>query len=184
MTQALSWNHATFIGATLASGQTAASAEAKVGSLRHDPMAMLPFIGYNVGDYLQHWIDMGVKGGDKMPEVFLVNWFRRGEDGRFLWPGFGDNSRVLKWIIDRIEGRVGAKETVVGHTAKAEDLDLTGLDIDFADVKEALKAPAAKWQGDLPDNEEWLKFLGDRVPQEVWDEFEALKARIEKSLQD
>ncbi|HJE84669.1 MAG TPA: phosphoenolpyruvate carboxykinase (GTP), partial [Corynebacterium amycolatum] len=184
VTQALSWNHATFIGATLASGQTAASAEAKVGSLRHDPMAMLPFIGYNVGDYLQHWIDMGVKGGDKMPEVFLVNWFRRGEDGRFLWPGFGDNSRVLKWIIDRIEGRVGAKETVVGHTAKAEDLDLTGLDIDFADVKEALKAPAAKWQGDLPDNEEWLKFLGDRVPQEVWDEFEALKARIEKSLQD
>ena len=184
VTQALSWNHATFIGATLASGQTAASAEAKVGSLRHDPMAMLPFIGYNVGDYLQHWIDMGVKGGDKMPEVFLVNWFRRGEDGRFLWPGFGDNSRVLKWIIDRIEGRVGAKETVVGHTAKAEDLDLTGLDIDFEDVKEALKAPAAKWQGDLPDNEEWLKFLGDRVPQEVWDEFEALKARIEKSLQD
>ena len=184
VTQSYDWEHGTMMGAMLSSGQTAASVEAKVGSLRHDPMAMLPFIGYNVGDYLQHWIDMGQKGGDRMPSIFLVNWFRRGEDGRFLWPGFGDNSRVLKWIIDRIEGRVGAKETVVGHTAKAEDLDLTGLDIDFEDVKEALKAPAAKWQGDLPDNEEWLKFLGDRVPQEVWDEFEALKARIEKSLQD
>ncbi len=180
VTQALDWNHATFIGATLASGQTAASAEAKVGSLRHDPMAMLPFIGYNVGDYLQHWVDMGKKGGDKMPEVFLVNWFRRGDDGRFLWPGFGDNSRVLKWIVDRIEGRVEAKETVVGHTARAEDLDLTGLDTPIEDVKEALKAPAEKWQGDIADNEEWLKSLGDRMPQEMWDELEALKARIKE----
>ena len=180
VTQALDWNHATFIGATLASGQTAASAEAKVGSLRHDPMAMLPFIGYNVGDYLQHWVDMGKKGGDKMPAVFLVNWFRRGDDGRFLWPGFGDNSRVLKWIVDRIEGRVEAKETVVGHTARAEDLDLTGLDTSIEDVKEALKAPAEKWQGDIADNEEWLKSLGDRMPQEMWDELEALKARIKE----
>ena len=180
VSQALSWNHATFIGATLASGQTAASAEAKVGSLRHDPMAMLPFIGYNVGDYLQHWVDMGKKGGDKMPSVFLVNWFRRGDDGRFLWPGFGDNSRVLKWIVDRIEGRVDAKETVVGRTARADDLDLTGLDTPIEDVKEALKAPAEKWQGDLADNEEWLKSLGDRMPQEMWDELDALKARIKE----
>ena len=180
VTQALDWNHATFIGATLASGQTAASAEAKVGSLRHDPMAMLPFIGYNVGDYLQHWVDMGKKGGDKMPEVFLVNWFRRGDDGRFLWPGFGDNSRVLKWIIDRIEGRVEAKDTVVGYTARAEDLDLSGLDTPIEDVKEALKAPAEKWQGDLADNEEWLKSLGDRMPQEMWDELDALKARVKE----
>ncbi|MBV7296052.1 phosphoenolpyruvate carboxykinase (GTP) [Corynebacterium sp. TAE3-ERU12] len=181
VTQAFNWQHATYIGATLASGQTAASAEAKVGSLRHDPMAMLPFIGYNVGDYLQHWIDMGVKGGDKMPEVFLVNWFRRGDDGRFLWPGFGENSRVLKWIVDRLEGRVEANETVVGHTAKAEDLDLTGLETPLEDVKEALTAPADKWRGDLPDNEEWLKSLGDRVPSEVWDEFEALKKRIDEA---
>ena len=179
VTQALDWNHATFIGATLASGQTAASAEAKVGSLRHDPMAMLPFIGYNVGDYLQHWVDMGKKGGDKMPEVFLVNWFRRGDDGRFLWPGFGDNSRVLKWIVDRIEGRVEAKETVVGYTARAEDLDLTGLDTPIEDVKEALKAPAEKWQGDIADNEEYLAFLGPRVPNEVHEQLGKLKERIE-----
>lgn len=184
VSQALSWEHGTYIGATLASGQTAASAEAKVGSLRHDPMAMLPFIGYNVGDYLQHWIDMGRKGGDKMPEIFLVNWFRRGEDGRFLWPGFGENSRVLKWIVDRIEGRIGADETFVGHTARVEDLDLSDLDTPLADIEEALNAPAEKWHADLADNEAWLQSLGDRVPKEVWEQFEALKARIEKTLQD
>lgn len=183
VTQARDWNHATFIGATLASGQTAANAEAKVGSLRHDPMAMLPFIGYNVGDYLQHWIDMGKKGGDKMPEVFLVNWFRRGDDdGRFLWPGFGENSRVLKWIVDRLEGRVDANETVVGSTARAEDIDMTGLDTPIEDVRLALSAPAEKWSGDLADNEEWLKSLGDRIPQELWDEFEALKTRVNERL--
>lgn len=179
VTQARDWNHATFIGATLASGQTAAAAEAAVGSLRHDPMAMLPFIGYNAGDYLQHWIDMGNKGGDKMPEVFLVNWFRRGEDGRFLWPGFGENSRVLKWIIDRIEGRVEADETVVGYTARFEDIDTDGLKETEEDIREALSVNPADWERDLADNEEWLKFLGPKVPSEVWDEFQGLKDRVQ-----
>lgn len=179
VTQARDWNHATFIGATLASGQTAAAAEAAVGSLRHDPMAMLPFIGYNAGDYLQHWINMGNKGGDKMPEVFLVNWFRRGEDGRFLWPGFGENSRVLKWIIDRIEGRVEADETVVGYTARFEDIDTDGLKETEEDIREALSVNPADWERDLADNEEWLKFLGPKVPSEVWDEFQGLKERVE-----
>lgn len=178
VTQAYSWNHGTMIGALLSSGQTAASAEAKVGSLRHDPMAMLPFIGYNAGDYLQHWIDMGAKGGDKMPSIFLVNWFRRGDDGRFLWPGYGENSRVLKWIIDRIEGKVGARPTVVGNTARSADIDVEGLDIAMDDVREALTAPAILWHKDLDDNEAYLKFLGDRVPAEVWAEFEALKRRV------
>lgn len=179
VTQARDWNHATFIGATLASGQTAAAAEAAVGSLRHDPMAMLPFIGYNAGDYLQHWIDMGNKGGDKMPEVFLVNWFRRGEDGRFLWPGFGENSRVLKWIVDRIEGRVEADETVVGYTARYEDIDTEGLKETEEDIREALAVNPADWERDLADNEEWLKFLGPKVPSEVWDEFQGLKDRVQ-----
>lgn len=179
VTQARDWNHATFIGATLASGQTAAAAEAAVGSLRHDPMAMLPFIGYNAGDYLQHWINMGNKGGDKMPEVFLVNWFRRGEDGRFLWPGFGENSRVLKWIVDRIEGRVEADETVVGYTARYEDIDTEGLKETEEDIREALAVNPADWERDLADNEEWLKFLGPKVPSEVWDEFKGLKERVE-----
>ncbi|NMB21813.1 MAG: phosphoenolpyruvate carboxykinase (GTP), partial [Corynebacterium sp.] len=159
--------------------QTAASAEAKVGTLRHDPMAMLPFMGYNAGEYLQNWIDMGNKGGDKMPSIFLVNWFRRGEDGRFLWPGFGENSRVLKWVIDRIEGRVGAEETVVGYTARAEDLDLEGLDTPIEDIREALTAPAEQWAGDVEDNAEYLTFLGPKVPTEVHEQFEALKKRIQ-----
>ncbi|WKD59962.1 phosphoenolpyruvate carboxykinase (GTP) [Corynebacterium caspium] len=179
VTQTYDWEHGTLVGALLASGQTAA-AEGTVGALRHDPMAMLPFIGYNAGDYLQHWIDMGEKGGDRMPAIFLVNWFRRGDDGRFLWPGFGENSRVLAWIVDRIEGRVGAEETIVGHTARAEDMNLVGLeDTPLEDIQAALTAPAEQWQADLADNEEWLKFLGPRVPQEVWDQFEALKKRTE-----
>ena len=178
VTQARDWNHATFIGATMASGQTAAAAEAAVGSLRHDPMAMLPFIGYNAGDYLQHWINIGEKGGDKMPEVFLVNWFRRGEDGRFLWPGFGENSRVLKWIVDRIEGRVEADETVVGYTARFEDLDTEGLSEPEEDIREALSVHPEEWDRDVASNEEWLKFLGPKVPAEVWEQHEALKQRI------
>lgn len=178
VTQAFDWEHGTMIGTLLASGQTAAAAEAKVGSLRHDPMAMLPFIGYNAGDYLQHWIDMGRKGGDKMPAIFLVNWFRRGEDGRFLWPGFGDNSRVLKWIIDRVEGRVEADETIAGYTARVEDLDLTGLDTPIEDIKEALTAPAEQWANDVADNEMWLTKLGPKVPAEIHAQFAALKKRI------
>ena len=138
VSEAYSWNHGVYIGATLSSGQTAA-AEGKVGSIRRDPMAMIPFIGYNVGDYLQHWIDMGEKGGDKMPKIFYVNWFRKNDDGKFLWPGFGDNSRVLKWIVDRLEGRVEADNTIVGQTARVEDLDLTGLEgYTEDDVKAAL----------------------------------------------
>ncbi len=179
VTQTYDWEHGTMVGALLASGQTAASAEATVGALRHDPMAMLPFMGYNAGEYLQNWIDMGNKGGDKMPSIFLVNWFRRGEDGRFLWPGFGENSRVLKWVIDRIEGRVGADETVVGHTARAEDLDLEGLDTPMEDIREALTAPAEQWARDVEDNAEYLTFLGPKVPSEVHEQFDALKKRIE-----
>ena len=178
VTQSYDWEHGTMMGAMLSSGQTAASVEAKVGSLRHDPMAMLPFIGYNVGDYLQHWIDMGRKGGDRMPSIFLVNWFRRGEDGRFLWPGFGDNSRVLKWVVERIEGKVDALETVVGHTARAEDLDLTGLDTPIEDVREALYPSPELWKADLEESRDYLEELGSRVPQEIFDELDQLGERI------
>ncbi|MBP3088535.1 phosphoenolpyruvate carboxykinase (GTP) [Corynebacterium sp. sy017] len=177
VTQTFSWNHGTLVGALLSSGQTAA-AEGKVGALRHDPMAMLPFIGYNAGDYLQHWVTMGEKGGAKMPAIFLVNWFRRGDDKRFLWPGFGENSRVLKWIVDRLEGRVAAQETIAGYTARVEDLDLEGLDTPLADVEEALSAPVSAWEQELEDNEKYLEFLGPKVPQEIHAEFAALKERI------
>ena len=181
VTETYDWNHATMVGSLLASGQTAAQ-EGVVGALRHDPMAMLPFIGYNAGEYLNHWIEMGKKGGDKMPAVFLVNWFRRGEDGRFLWPGFGENSRVLKWIVERIEGQVGAEETVVGHTARYEDLDLDGVTEPEADIREALSAPAEQWANDIEDNAEYLTFLGPKVPQEIHDQFDALKQRVEAAV--
>ena len=178
VSEAHSWNHGVYIGATLSSGQTAA-AEGKVGAVRRDPMAMLPFIGYNVGDYFQHWVDMGAKGGDKMPKVFLVNWFRKGADGRFLWPGFGENSRVLKWIVDRIEGRVEADETPAGLTARASDLDIEGLSTPIEDVEEALHSDPEEWRRELPLITEWLEFCGPRVPQEVHDEFAALKSRLD-----
>ncbi|QQU88675.1 phosphoenolpyruvate carboxykinase (GTP) [Corynebacterium glucuronolyticum] len=173
------WNHGVLTGALLASGQTAA-AEGEVGALRHDPMAMLPFIGYNVGDYLAHWLEIGKKEGANLPRIYLVNWFRRGEDGRFLWPGFGDNSRVLKWITQRIEGEVEAEETPAGLTARFEDLDLTGLDYEEDDIRESLTAPVEKWRADIEDNEQWLEHLGDRVPKELWDEWEKQKARLNK----
>lgn len=178
VSEAYSWNHGVYIGATLSSGQTAA-AEGQVGSIRRDPMAMIPFIGYNVGDYLQHWVEMGEKGGDKMPKIFYVNWFRKNDDGKWLWPGFGDNSRVLKWIVDRLEGRVEADNTIVGQTARVEDLDLSGLEGYTEDaVKAALAVNKADWERELPDLDAWFTKLGPKVPQEVLDEYEALKQRI------
>ncbi|MDY5785079.1 phosphoenolpyruvate carboxykinase (GTP) [Corynebacterium sp.] len=179
VTQAFDWTHGTMIGALLSSGQTAAASEAQVGTLRHDPMAMLPFIGYAVGDYFQHWLNMGAKGGDRMPAIFLVNWFRRGDDKRFLWPGFGENSRVLKWIVDRIEGRVEAEETLVGYTARAEDLDLDGLDTPIEDVREALYPDPELWAVDIEDSRNYLEGLGARVPQEIFDELDKLEKRAE-----
>ena len=177
VSEAYSWNHGVYIGATLSSGQTAA-AEGQVGAVRRDPMAMLPFIGYNVGDYFQHWIDMGARGGDKMPKIFLVNWFRKGADGRFVWPGFGENSRVLKWVVDRIEGRVEGDETAAGLTARAADIDMTGLDTPLEDVEASLAVDPEEWRRELPLITEWLEFCGPKVPAEIHEQFAALKERL------
>jgi phosphoenolpyruvate carboxykinase (GTP) len=178
VTQARDWQHGVFIGATLGSEQTAA-AEGKVGTVRRDPMAMLPFLGYNVGDYFAHWIDVGKQSDEsKMPKIFFVNWFRRGDDGRFLWPGFGENSRVMKWIIDRIEQKAGGKTTPIGTVPTAQDLDLSGLDVDAADVDEALAVNAAEWRDELPLIEEWFEFVGEKLPTGIKDEFDALKHRL------
>jgi phosphoenolpyruvate carboxykinase (GTP) len=178
VTQARDWQHGVFIGATLGSEQTAA-AEGKVGTVRRDPMAMLPFLGYNVGDYFAHWIDIGKQSDEsKMPKIFFVNWFRRGDDGRFLWPGFGENSRVMKWIIDRIEHKAGGTTTPIGTVPSAEDLDLEGLDVDPADVNEALAVNAAEWREELPLIEEWFEFVGEKLPTGIKDEFDALKHRL------
>lgn len=178
VTQARDWQHGVFIGATLGSEQTAA-AEGKVGTVRRDPMAMLPFLGYNVGDYFQHWIDIGKNADEsKLPAVFFVNWFRRGDDGRFLWPGFGENSRVLKWAIERIEHKADGKSTPIGIVPTAADLDLSGLDVDAADVDEALVVNAEEWRAELPLIEEWFEFVGEKLPTGIKDEFDALKHRL------
>ena len=178
VTQARDWKHGVFIGATLGSEQTAA-AEGKVGTVRRDPMAMLPFLGYNVVDYFAHWIDIGKNSDEsKMPKIFFVNWFRRGDDGRFLWPGFGENSRVMKWVIERIEQKAGGRTTPIGTVPSADDLDLTGLDVDAADVDEALSVNAAEWREELPLIEEWFEFVGEKLPTGIKDEFDALKTRL------
>jgi phosphoenolpyruvate carboxykinase (GTP) len=178
ITQARDWQHGVFIGATLGSEQTAA-AEGKVGTVRRDPMAMLPFLGYNVGDYFQHWIDLGKNADEsKLPAVFFVNWFRRGDNGRFLWPGFGENSRVLKWAIERIEHQAEGKSTPIGIVPTAADLDLDGLDVATADVDEALAVNAEEWRAELPLIEEWFEFVGEKLPTGIKDEFDALKTRL------
>ncbi len=142
-------------------------------------MAMLPFLGYNVGDYFAHWIDIGKNADEsKMPKIFFVNWFRRGDDGRFLWPGFGENSRVMKWIIDRIEQKAGGKTTPIGIVPTADDLDLSGLDVDSADVNEALAVNVAEWREEIPLIEEWFEFVGEKLPTGIKDEFDALKHRL------
>jgi phosphoenolpyruvate carboxykinase (GTP) len=181
VTEARDWQHGVFMGATMGSEQTAA-AEGKVGDVRRDPMAMLPFLGYNVGDYFQHWIDLGKNSDEsKLPKVFFVNWFRRGEGGKFLWPGFGENSRVLKWIVDRIEHQAGGQETPIGVVPTSDDLDLDGLDVEASDVSRALAVNAAEWRQELPLIEEWFEFVGDKLPTGVRDEFEALKQRLAES---
>ncbi len=178
VTEARDWAHGVFMGATVGSEQTAA-AEGTVGQVRRDPMAMLPFIGYHVGDYLQHWLTIGEKAdADKLPKIYYVNWFRRGGDGRFLWPGFGENSRVLEWIVDRIEGRADGVQTPIGVVATPESLDLDGLDVDIADVAEALAVDKAQWRAELPSINEWFDFIGDKLPEQLRAELDALTTRL------
>lgn len=178
ITESFDWAHGTFMGATLSSEQTAA-AEGTVGAVRRDPMAMLPFLGYNAGDYLAHWLKIGEDAPEgALPKIFYVNWFRRGEDGRFLWPGFGENSRVLKWIADRIDGTAEATETAIGNVPTADQIDLSGLDVDAADVDASLAVDVDEWKDELPGIQEWFDFLGDHVPAGVLDQFAALKQRL------
>jgi phosphoenolpyruvate carboxykinase (GTP) len=180
VTEARDWNHGVYLGATLSSETTAAAA-GKVGVVRRDPFAMLPFIGYNAGDYFRHWLQMG-KGGDgdasKLPRIFYVNWFRRGDDGRFLWPGYGENSRVLKWAIERIEGTAEATDTPVGWVPAEGSLDLSGLDAPAADVAAALTVDPEEWKAEIPQVTEWFAKFGDKLPGVLWAELDALKARL------
>ncbi|MGC4962784.1 phosphoenolpyruvate carboxykinase (GTP) [Gordonia sp. DT101] len=179
VTEARDWQHGVFMGATVGSEQTAA-AEGKVGTVRRDPMAMLPFLGYHIGDYFAHWIDLG-KNADatKLPKIFYVNWFRRGDDGRFLWPGFGENSRVLEWIVGRIEGENEGISTPIGIVAKPEEIDVDGLgDLPAEDIEAALAVNADEWRQEIPLIEELFEFVGDKLPTSLQDELDQLKQRL------
>ena len=177
--QSTSWQNGTFVGSIMASETTAAAAGA-VGVVRRDPMAMRPFVGYDMGDYWAHWLKMGTKIPNP-PKIFHVNWFRTDAEGNFIWPGFGDNMRVLMWILARCEGKVDADITAIGYIPKAEDINIEGLDgITLDTIKELLTVDNASWLEDVANIKEFYKTVGDRVPAAMYDELAALEARLSK----
>ena len=177
--QSKDWVNGVFVGSAMASETTAAAAGA-VGVVRRDPMAMLPFCGYHMGDYFKHWLEMGEKLGDKAPKIFNVNWFRTDDEGNFVWPGFGDNMRVLNWIIDRCEGKADATETAIGYVPKPEDIDLTDLDMDIEVLKSILAVDKDIWTKEAEEIEEHYKKFGDRLPEELKEQLANLKANLAK----
>ncbi len=179
VTEARDWTHGTFMGATLSSETTAAAVGA-VGVVRRDPMAMLPFIGYDAGDYFSHWISMAKNNDEsKFPKIFYVNWFRRDEDGGFLWPGFGENSRILKYVIERVEGKVEAAETPIGLVPAPSAIDTDGLDVTEEQLAKALAVDVDEWKAEVPQINEWFEKFGDKLPAVLWTELDGLKARLE-----
>ena len=177
--QSKDWENGVFIGSAMASETTAAAAGA-VGVVRRDPMAMLPFCGYHMADYFKHWLDMGKKLGDKAPKIFNVNWFRTDDEGNFIWPGFGDNMRVLNWIIDRCEGKAEATETAIGYIPMPEDIDLTDLDMDMDTLKSILKVDKDVWTKEAEEIEEHYKKFGDKLPAKLREQLDTLKANLAK----
>ncbi|MBQ4327855.1 MAG: phosphoenolpyruvate carboxykinase (GTP), partial [Clostridia bacterium] len=174
-----SWQHGTFVGSIMAS-ETTAAASGAVGVVRRDPMAMRPFVGYNMGDYFRHWLDMGKKIPNA-PKIFHVNWFRTDADGNFIWPGFGDNMRVLMWILARCEGKVDAVETPIGFVPKAEDInieELEGVTVDT--IRELLTIDRESWLEDVANIKEFYAQVGERVPAELYDELATLEANLKK----
>jgi phosphoenolpyruvate carboxykinase (GTP) len=177
VTEAENWQHGTFLGSVMASEKTAAAADAK-GDIRRDPMAMLPFCGYNMGDYFAHWLKIGEKGGDKMPKIFYVNWFRKSPEGKFLWPGFAENSRVLKWIFERCDGNAEAIDTPIGKVPAEDALDTDGLDVGDADLKELLRVDTEGWKSEIPSIKEHYATFGDKLPKGLKDELADLEKRL------
>jgi len=175
--EALNWAHGTFLGAIMASEKTAAAA-GTVGELRRDPMAMLPFCGYHMGDYFAHWLKMGEKGGAKMPKIFYVNWFRKNGNGTFMWPGYSDNSRVLKWIFERCDGTTGAVDTPVGRLPAEGALDTINVKVDPTDLKELLSVDREGWKAEIPSIREHFATFGAKLPKQLADELDALERRL------
>ena len=183
--QSRDWQHGTFVGAIMASETTAAAAGA-VGVVRRDPMAMKPFVGYNMASYWGHWLEMGKKLGEKAPKIFHVNWFRKDDEGNFLWPGFGDNMRVLLWILDRCDNKVGAKECAIGYVPNVEDIDITDLDMTKEALSDLLTVDAKEWVKDVEDPETGIKKyfaqFGDMLPVEMVQELAKLEANLKAEL--
>ena len=175
--QSRDWDNGVFVGSIMAS-ETTAAATGAVGVVRRDPMAMLPFCGYNMADYWEHWFEMGEKLGDKAPKIFNVNWFRTDDEGNFIWPGFGDNLRVLEWIIKRCEGKADAEETPIGFVPKAEDINLEGLDFDLETLKGILQVDPSLWTSELDGIKEFYAQFGDKLPAKLREELDGLAARL------
>ena len=173
--------HGVFIGSSVASEVTAAALDAKVGSLRHDPMAMLPFCGYHMADYWSHWLEMQEKLGDKFPKVYQVNWFRKDENGKFIWPGYGDNSRVLDWIVRRASGEVEAIDGVTGRYPKFEDFNLEGLDLGEEEWAKMYDIDPEAWAAEMDDTEEYYKQFGDKLPEAIKEQLAKFRERIAKA---
>jgi len=176
--QSRDWDHGVFVGSIMSS-ETTAAATGAVGVLRHDPMAMKPFCGYHMGDYFAHWVEMGKKA-TRAPKIFNVNWFRQGENGEFLWPGFGDNMRVLDWILKRCDGKVDARETAIGYVPYAKDIDLTGLDMTEAELEKILYVDKKRWSAEADEIAGYYKQFGDRLPKELSDSLATLKKNCEE----
>ena len=179
VTEAFDWEHGVFMGSTVASEGTAA-AENAIGTLRRDPFAMLPFCGYNMGDYFAHWLKLGEQATDKskLPRIYFVNWFRKNEDGKFVWPGFGDNARVLKWIAERLDGKASARDTAVGRVPSAEALDLSGLSLSEADLRLLLDVDTQVWSEEASLIPAFYERFGERLPKTLWGQHEALVERL------
>jgi phosphoenolpyruvate carboxykinase (GTP) len=177
VTEAYDWQQGVFLGSIMSSEKTAAAAGV-VGELRFDPFAMLPFTGYNVGDYFAHWLEIGEREGAKLPKLFWVNWFRKGEDGKFLWPGFGENSRVLKWVVERVQGQGEAVDTAIGRVPTPDALDTTGLDLDANTLAELLAVDPESWRAELPQIEQHYAGVGDTLPDALRTELEELEKRL------
>src|SRR5690606_8085031 len=178
VTESFDWEHGVFLASNVASEGTAA-AENKVGELRRDPFAMLPFCGYNMGDYFGHWLDIGAKAdAEKLPRIFFVNWFRKDETGKFVWPGFGENSRVLKWIAGRLDGVADAVDTPIGRVPTAEALDLDGLDLDAGHLDTLLSVDSEVWAEEAALIPAFYGRFGDRLPEALWTQHRALEDRL------
>jgi phosphoenolpyruvate carboxykinase (GTP) len=177
VTEANNWQQGTFLGSIMASEKTAAASGVK-GDIRRDPMAMLPFCGYHMGDYFAHWLKMGEKGGAKMPKIFYVNWFRKNKDGKFMWPGYAENSRVLKWVFERCDGKAAAVDTPIGKVPAEGSIDVKGVKVDPADMKEMTTVDKDGWKAELPLIKEHFAIFGAKLPKALSEELSALEKRL------